>query len=337
MIRSTSYQPPYSLTPAILRLVAEIGEAVGRYVGLADRALTPQLRRENRLRTIQASLAIENNTLTLEQVTAVIDGRHVLGHPREIHEVRNAFAAYEAMEGWDPVSEAYLLEAHRALMAGLVDAPGRFRSGGVGIFREGTLVHMAPRAERVPHVMGDLLQWLTRTDAHPLLASCVFHYEFDFIHPFEDGNGRMGRLWQTLVLRQWKPLFAYLSVETVIRERQEAYYQVLTEADRRSDATGPHRIHVAGTGRRPQRHNHDRPNNRPSNRPIAAHHRRTGRGRNERCRPDGGDGPAAPAHVPSELHGSCHLGRLGGTDPARFAAQPDPALSLDPARTALAG
>lgn len=237
MTRSTPYQPPYSLTPAILRLVAEISEAIGRYAGLADRALTPQLRRENRLRTIQASLAIENNTLTLEQVTAVIDGKHVLGQPREIHEVRNAFTAYEAMEGWDPVSETDLLEAHRALMSGLVDAPGRFRSGGVGIFREGTLVHMAPPAERVPHVMDDLLQWLTRTDAHPLVASCVFHYEFEFIHPFEDGNGRMGRLWQTLILRQWKPLFAYLPVEAVIRERQEAYYQVLAEADRRSDAT----------------------------------------------------------------------------------------------------
>ena len=166
-----------------------------------------------------------------------MEGKRVLGQPREIHEVRSAFAAYEAMEGWDPVSEADLLEAHRALMAGLVDAPGRFRSGGVGMFREGTLVHMAPPAERVPHVMGDLLQWLTRTDAHPLVASCVFHYEFEFIHPFEDGNGRMGRLWQTLILRQWKPLFAYLPVETVIGERQEAYYQVLAEADRRSDAT----------------------------------------------------------------------------------------------------
>lgn len=237
MTRSTSYQPPYSLTPAILRLVAEISEAIGRYAGLADRALTPQLRRENRLRTIQASLAIENNTLTLEQVTAVIDGKHVLGQPREIREVRNAFAAYEGMEGWDPVSETDLLEAHRALMSGLVDAPGRFRSGGVGIFREGTLVHMAPPAERVPHVIGDLLQWLTRTDAHPLVASCVFHYEFEFIHPFEDGNGRMGRLWQTLILREWKPLLAYLPVETVIRDRQEAYYRVLAEADRRSDAT----------------------------------------------------------------------------------------------------
>ena len=237
MTCSISYRPPYSLTPAILGLVAEISEAIGRYAGLADRALTPQLRRENRLRTIQASLAIENNTLTLEQVTAVIDGKRVLGQPREIHEVRNAFAAYDAMDGWDPASEADLLEAHRALMSGLVDAAGRFRSGGVGIFREGTLAHMAPPAERVPYVMGDLLQWLARTDAHPLVASCVFHYEFEFIHPFEDGNGRMGRLWQTLILRQWKPLLAYLPVETVIRDRQEAYYRVLAEADRHSDAT----------------------------------------------------------------------------------------------------
>ncbi len=232
-----AYQPPYSLTPTVLRLVAGISETIGRYAGWADRGLTPQLRRENRLRTIQASLAIENNTLTLAQVTAVIDGKRVLGQPREIQEVRNAFIAYEAMEPWNPASQADLLAAHRVLMSGLVDAPGRFRSGGVGIFREGALVHMAPPAERVPHVMGDLLSWLADTDAHPLVASCVFHYEFEFIHPFEDGNGRMGRLWQTLILRQWKPLLAYLPVETVIRDRQDAYYQVLAEADRRSDAT----------------------------------------------------------------------------------------------------
>jgi Fic family protein len=232
-----AYRPPYSLTAAVLALVAEISEMIGRYAVLADRAMTPQLRRENRLRTIQASLAIENNTLTLEQVTAVIDGKRVLGQPREIQEVRNAFAAYDAMERWHAASREDLLEAHRMLMSGLVDRPGAFRSGGVGIFREGALVHMAPPAERVPHAMDDLLQWLKRTDAHPLVASCVFHYEFEFIHPFEDGNGRMGRLWQTLILRQWKPLLAYLPVETVIREQQEAYYRVLAEADQRSDAT----------------------------------------------------------------------------------------------------
>ena len=232
-----SYQPPYSLTSTILRLVGEISEVIGRYTALADSQLTPRLRRENRIRTIQASLAIENNTLTLEQVTAVIDGKRVLGHPREIQEVRNAFAAYEAMEGWEPTSQDDLLAAHGLLMAGLVDDAGRFRSGGVGIFQGERLVHMAPPANRVPQLVDDLIGWLKGTEEHPIVTSCVFHYELEFIHPFADGNGRMGRLWQTLTLRQWKPLLAYLPVETVIRARQADYYRVLAEADKRAEST----------------------------------------------------------------------------------------------------
>jgi len=237
MSNTSNYQPPYAITPAILNLVAEIGETIGRYTVLAEQNLTPRLRRENRLRTIHASLAIENNTLTLEQVTAVIEGKRVLGHPREIQEVRNAFATYEAMEEWDARSGKDLLTAHRLLLRALVDEPGQYRSGGVGIFRGKQLVHMAPPADRVPKLMTDLLDWLGNTKEHPLVASCVFHYEFEFIHPFADGNGRMGRLWQTLILRTWKPLLAYLPVETVIHDRQEAYYQVLAEADQRADAT----------------------------------------------------------------------------------------------------
>jgi Fic family protein len=231
------YQPPYHITPAILTRIAEIGEAIGRYSVFAEQQLTPRLRRRNRIRTIQASLAIEQNSLTLEQVTAVIAGKPVLGHPREIQEVRNAFAAYEAMDTWDPCSEQDLLAAHDLLMQALAEQTGRYRAGGVGIFRGRELVHMAPPAERVPQLMADLLSWLADTDEHPLVASCVFHYEFEFIHPFADGNGRMGRLWQTLILRRWKPLLAYLPVETLIRERQDDYYRVLAEADQQADAT----------------------------------------------------------------------------------------------------
>ncbi|MNS01624.1 Adenosine monophosphate-protein transferase SoFic [compost metagenome] len=237
MARIESYQPPYRITPEILNLVAEISEAIGRYAILVEQDLTPRLRRENRIRTIQASLAIESNTLTLEQVTAVIEGKRVLGHPREIQEVRNAFAAYEAMGDWVPTSEADLLSAHALLMTSLVEEVGKYRSGGVGIFQGEKLVHMAPPAARVPQLMDDLIGWLKETKDHPLVASCVFHYEFEFIHPFADGNGRMGRLWQTLILRNWKPLLAYLPVETVIRERQAAYYQVLAEADKLGEAT----------------------------------------------------------------------------------------------------
>ena len=236
-LMTSSYSPPYTLTPNILRTVAEISELIGKLAVLSDSQFTPRLRRENRLRTIQASLAIENNTLTLEQVTAVIEGKRVLGHPREIQEVRNAFAAYEAMTNWDPTSKKDLLAAHSLLMSGLVDDAGKFRPGGVGVFQDRQLVHMAPPADRVPHLMDDLLAWLKRTDVHPVVAGSLFHYELEFIHPFADGNGRMGRLWQTLVLYRWRPVFAYLPVETVIHERQYDYYRVLAEADNLAQAT----------------------------------------------------------------------------------------------------
>ncbi|MCC2638622.1 MAG: Fic family protein [Moraxellaceae bacterium] len=231
------YQPPLTLTPSILDCVAAISEQVGRLSALSQQLLTPQLRRGNRIRTIQASLAIENNTLSVEQVTAVLEGRRVLGLPREIQEVRNAFAAYEQLPQWQPARCEDLLAAHGLLMAGLVDEPGRFRSGGVGIYRGAQLIHMAPPPARVPALVQDLLDWLGRGELHPLVASCVFHYEFEFIHPFSDGNGRMGRLWQTLILSRWQGLLAWLPVETVIRDRQEAYYAALAEADRQAEAT----------------------------------------------------------------------------------------------------
>ena len=198
---TSDYEPPFSITPTILRLVAEISETLARYAAQTAAQLTPQQRRANRIRTIQASLAIENNTLSLDQVTAVIGGKRVLGDPREIHEVRNAFKAYETMADWREDREAYLLEAHQTLMFGLNDETGRYRSKGVSIFRGEALVHMAPPAEHVPYQMKSLLNWLRDSDLHPLIASCVFHYELEFIHPFADGNGRMGRLWQTMILR----------------------------------------------------------------------------------------------------------------------------------------
>lgn len=195
------------------------------------------LRRENRIRTIQASLAIEHNTLSVEQVTAVIEGKTVLGLPREIQEVGNAFAAYEAIPDWDPASADDLLGAHILLMRGLCDDAGHWRSGGVGIYRGKQLVHMAPPANQVPRLMGQLLTWLAETEAHPLIASCALHYELEFIHPFADGNGRMGRLWQAVILSRWQPVMAFLPVETVIKARQDLYYQQLSQADSRSDCT----------------------------------------------------------------------------------------------------
>lgn len=231
------YQPPLTLTSGMLALVAEISEQVGRLLAQSESTQTPQLRRGNRIRTIQASLAIENNTLSVEQVTALLEGRRVLGLPREIQEVRNAFAAYDAMPSWTPASRAHLLAAHGLLMHGLLDDAGQYRRSDVGIYRGDRLLHMAPPQSRVSTLMDDLLDWLSTTQLHPLIASCVFHYEFEFIHPFADGNGRMGRLWQTLMLSQWRPVMAWLPVETVICEQQQAYYAALSAADQRAEAT----------------------------------------------------------------------------------------------------
>ena len=232
-----SYQPPYTITPQIVQQVADIVELVTRWSYSDDSALTPQLRRNNRIRTIQASLAIENNTLSIEQVTDVLDGKAVVGLPREIQEVRNAFAAYEQVSKWEPHSQSDLLAAHGLLMDGLVDDAGHYRKGGVGIYSDKGLVHMAPPAKRLSGLMADLVDWLASAPVHPLIASSVFHYEFEFIHPFADGNGRMGRLWQTLILSKWEPILAYLPVESVIRMRQTDYYEALAEADRIASAT----------------------------------------------------------------------------------------------------
>ena len=232
-------QPPYTITSAALKLVTAIIErlAVFPVSGLSLEALSPQLRRENHIRTIHASLAIENNTLSVEQVTAIIEGKPVIGPPRDIQEVRGAVAAYEKLETWTPHSLKDLLAAHALLMTDLVGKPGRLRTGGVGVFQGNKVVHMAPPAKLVHGHMENLLQWLQNTDEHPLITSCVFHYEFEFIHPFDDGNGRMGRLWQTLILSKWKPVMAYVPVETVVRNRQAAYYASLGQADARGEAT----------------------------------------------------------------------------------------------------
>jgi Fic family protein len=233
---TSTYQPPYTITPEILNRVAAISEVIGRLTVLTDQARALRLRRINRIRTIQGSLAIEGNTLSEAQITAILDGKRVIAPPREVQEVRNALAAYELFDTWRPEAEENLLEAHRILMSGLIDAAGIYRHGGVGVMAGQQVIHMAPPADRVPHLMADLLRWLADTDAHPLIASAVFHYEFEFIHPFADGNGRMGRLWQSLILSHWNPLFADIPVESLIFVHQTKYYQALQESTLKTDS-----------------------------------------------------------------------------------------------------
>lgn len=196
-----------------------------------------QLRKENRIKTIHSSLAIENNSLSLKQITAIIEGKHVLGNPNEIKEVKNSIQAYDLLLSLNPYNEKDLLKAHKLMMQDLVERNGKYRIDGVGIFDGEKVVHLAPPAYRVSELMFDLFKWLKESDVHPLIKSCVFHYEFEFIHPFQDGNGRIGRLWQTVILKEWKEIFAWLPVETLIKENQKEYYNVLGTSDSEANST----------------------------------------------------------------------------------------------------
>ncbi len=234
---AAEYRPPFNVTGPVLALVAEIAERIGRISALREPEANLRLRRINRIRTIQGTLAIEGSGLTMAQVTAILEGRRVLAPPREIQEARNALSAYDRLGAWTPSREADLLEAHGLLMEALMDEPGRYRRGGVGVMAADAVVHVAPPAHRVPGLMADLLGWLERGEDHPLIASSVLHYELEFIHPFADGNGRIGRLWQTLVLSRWRGLFADLPVETMVHAHQHAYYQAIADSTQAASAT----------------------------------------------------------------------------------------------------
>lgn len=232
------YKPPFHMTDKMIFLIAEISEQVGRITVLQDGTISPHLRRENRIRTIHSSLAIEHNSLSLGQVTAILNGKRVLGNPNEIKEVQNAYEAYELMLRLDPSSVNDLLKAHKMMMNGLVPENGKFRTGGVGVFDGKTLIHMAPPAKLVPEHINNLFAWYQQSQLHPLIKSAVFHYEFEFIHPFADGNGRMGRMWHSLLLGKWKELFFWLPIEELIQSRQKEYYDALGAADRQADSAG---------------------------------------------------------------------------------------------------
>lgn len=234
----SDYKPPFHMTGWITALITEIGEQVGRLTVSQAGSFSLHLRREKRIRTIHSSLAIEHNSLSLSQVTAIINGKRILGNPNEIKEVQNAYDAYELMLELDPSSVEDLLKAHKLMMNGLIPENGRFRSGGVGVFEGNKLVHMAPPAEFVPQHIANLFTWYQESDFHPLIKSAIFHYEFEFIHPFADGNGRMGRMWHTLLLGQWKELFFWLPVEDLIRSRQNEYYDALGRSNEMADSSG---------------------------------------------------------------------------------------------------
>jgi Fic family protein len=230
-------KPPYDITPRVLKLISSISEKIGevnaRYLSIQS----PQLRKQNRIKTIQSSLQIEGNTLTTEQITALIENKRVLGPKKDVTEVQNAIQVYDELTTYKPHSEKAFLKAHAALMKGLINPVGKYRNQGVGIAKGEKLEHVAPPFQNVPYLMKDLFTYLKDADELTLIKSCVFHYEMEFIHPFLDGNGRMGRLWQTVFLLQDFPVFEFLPFEKLISETQNAYYQSLSESDKLGKST----------------------------------------------------------------------------------------------------
>ena len=232
------YKPPFTVSPKAINLIASISSQIERYAIKMEQGDTLRLRRANRIKTIHSSLAIEGNTLSEGEVQAVLEGKTVVAPLKEIQEVRNAIKTYELYPKLDPFSLQDLLLAHGTMMAGLVDEAGVFRKGGVGVFDGDKPVHIAPQADRVRDLMNDLFVWLENADDHLLIRSCVFHYEFEFIHPFADGNGRIGRLWQSLILGRLNPIFEHLPVENMVYSNQQAYYNAINKSSYLADS-GP--------------------------------------------------------------------------------------------------
>ena len=233
-----TYIPPFTVSTEAINLIAEISGQIERYAIRLEQEDGLRLRKANRIKTIHSSLAIEGNTLSEDEVRDIIEGKTVVAPIKQIQEVKNAIATYELYPTLDAFKEKDLLKAHGVMMQALIDHPGRYRSGGVGVYGEKGIVHMAPPAERVPLLMGDLFNWLKNSKDHLLIRSCVFHYEFEFIHPFMDGNGRTGRMWQSLILGKLHPLFEHLPVENMVYANQQAYYDAIGESSKQGQS-GP--------------------------------------------------------------------------------------------------
>lgn len=230
-------KPPYTITAPIIQLISAISQKTGEINSTFLIKQAPELRKRNRIRTIQASLAIEGNTLSIDQITAIIENKRVLGPNKDIQEVTNAIEVYNQLHQLKPNTEKSFLAAHKTLMHGLIPHPGQYRKTSVGIVKGNQLSHVAPSAKNIPYLMKDLFHYLKTSDDHIFIKSCVFHYEMEFIHPFADGNGRMGRLWQTLLLMQEFPLFEFLPFETLISKNQKAYYKALANSDKSGEST----------------------------------------------------------------------------------------------------
>jgi len=230
-------KPPYDITPNILKLISSISEKIGEINANYLNKPSTTLRKQNRIKTIHSSLKIEGNTLTEEQITALLENKRVIGPQKDIKEVLNAIEIYENLEKFNPYNEKSFLEAHSSLMNNLVENAGKYRKQGVGIVKGSKVEHLAPPYENVPYLMKDLFQYLKKSEEIELIKSCVFHYEMEFIHPFLDGNGRMGRLWQTLILMRKYPVFEYIPFETLISKDQEKYYRALSESDKSGKST----------------------------------------------------------------------------------------------------
>ncbi len=230
-------KPPYSITGKILKLVATISEKIGE-INSAHLSKPPtELRKKNRIKTIHSSLEIEGNTLTIEQITAIVENKRVVGPKKDILEVKNAIEVYDYIDKLDPYSFDSFCEAHGILMNGLIDSAGKLRNKSVGIVKGEEVAHVAPSSEMLKPLMLDLFDYVKNDDDLVLIKSCVFHYEMEFIHPFIDGNGRMGRLWQTLILKAAYPVFEYLPIESLIKEQQEQYYESLGKSDNSGEST----------------------------------------------------------------------------------------------------
>jgi len=230
-------KPPYQITGKILSLVASISEKIGEVNSAHLSKPSPELRKRNRIKTIHSSLEIEGNTLTIEQITAIIENKRVIGPKKDILEVQNAIAVYDYIDKLDAYSFKSFCKAHSILMEGLIESAGRLRNKSVGIVKGSEIAHIAPQREMLQPLMNDLFDYLKNGEDLILIKSCVFHYELEFIHPFIDGNGRMGRLWQTLILKNKYPVFEFLPIETVIKEKQEKYYDALGKSDNTGEST----------------------------------------------------------------------------------------------------